>query len=285
MTDTNDEELFNKDTAGNQGGGSGPSGNDEVFDTTRADLEGSLEALVGDDKKFSSAELLAKGYADSQAFIEQLKAENKQMRDELRNSEKLDEILNRVGASGNDRGGEGADRGTPGKTGQEEATITQEEISKLVEGEVTRRESERTAKQNEDQARSLILKRTDNDMQKAKQMLVSAAEELGVSVKYLQEQARISPTAFERLVVGNQKTDTEEDSGNRGTPSASRGGGHSTDALSARDVANRGDGAKPWSYWKKARETMSRSEYYSPQVQNEIFRSRTVLGEDAFYNN
>ena len=280
-------EVSNNEQTGNDTGSGGPSDTDNALSgAATGDLPPEIQEWVGEGKKFSTIQDFVRGYNKSQEFIEQLQTENKSMRDEIRNSEKLDEILSRVGASGSESTpkGEGPSGETPPSgAGSNEANdsgkSTEQLIHEAVQSEVTRREAESTAKQNEEQASNQVLELAGGDRNNAKSMIKKAATDLGVSVDYLREQARVSPSAFYRMVSNSQP-----DNGGGGTPGTASGSSQNTQAFEKGSGFRSPDSElQPWSYWQKKRREMTKAEFYSPRVQNAMMRSRAELG-DKFYD-
>lgn len=248
-----------------------------------------LDKWVGEGKKYATVEQAVEALSHSQDFIEQLKQENAGLRRELSSQEKLDELLSRIGTSetpshkGGGNGMEGAALETPdgaGQDGGKKQSFTQEELSELVRSEVTRMEEKRTAEQNELEASNKIVELADGDGAKATQFVKQAAEELGVSVRYLRQQAQISPSAFVRLVSA---TATKGNDAGKEAPNVVSGRGQNTEALPNQGARPSGSDVQPYSHWKKLRKEISAREYYSPKVQNAMMRSRQQLGE-AFYD-
>jgi len=283
LVESNDpnSEAENQQTGADTGSG-GPSGTDNALSGAAGDLPPKIAEWVGEGKKFATVEDFVKGYHKAQEFIEQLQSENKSMRDEIQKTEKLDEILSRVGASGeNAQKGEGPSGETPPSgAGTSEANTSnksnEQMIHEAVQKEITRREREQTAVQNETQASDRVVELAGGDRDQAKQMIKKAAGDLGVSVDYLREQARVSPSAFYRMVSASQ------DNTRTGTqPGTASGSSQNTQAFESKTGGFRsGDSeVQPWSYWKKKRREMSKAEFYSPRVQNQIMRSRAELGE------
>lgn len=282
MADNND--LFNEEEQmGGQQEGSNPSGAEALAGT--GDQAGDIVSKwVGEGKKFSSVDELVKSYDNSQQFIDQLKQENADMRRELTNAEKLDHILDRIEASGSQERspqGEGAPKETPSDgAGSNDANNIEEQISKAVQNEVTRREKQRTAEQNQNRASDELLELAGNDRNEAKRILKKTADDLGVSVGYLQEQAQVSPSAFKRMVSAS-KEDASGNSGGLGD-SGRTSASQNTEAFEANSFRSGTGDVQPWSYWQKKKREMSKAEFYSPTVQNRIFKSRQELGDRFF---
>lgn len=58
-----------------------------------------LTALVGEGQKYKTPEELAKAYANADTFIEQLKEENRKLREQAQAAKTIDEVLERISAT------------------------------------------------------------------------------------------------------------------------------------------------------------------------------------------
>lgn len=92
--------------------------------------EGSLlQALVGETQKYKTVDELAKAYANADSFIEQLKEENRKLREQTMQAKTIDEVLERLSAK------EAPQDDTPAVSG-----IKPEDVQKLVEQTLLGRE-------------------------------------------------------------------------------------------------------------------------------------------------
>jgi len=235
-----------------------------------------LEQWVGEGKKFKTMDDFVKGYEHSQTFVDQLKAENADMRSELEKASSVEDLVTRIEASRQKDNGD--HRNTTGQdTALDEASV-QKLIADQVTSEVTRRERERSASQNEQHANDKLVEAMGGSLDKAKEAVKSAANDLGVSVDYLRQQAQTSPTAFLRLVQSGSNSTSGISPSQAGASRTSV----NTESLQAGNVRGRGD-IQPKSHWDKLRREMNKYEFYSPRVQNAMMRSRAELG-DEFYD-
>jgi hypothetical protein len=286
MADDPNSSVFDQtgsDNNNNETGGN--TGSDRPLDSQpqgggTGDIPAEVADWVGEGKKFANMAELAKAYKHSQDFIEQLKTENNDMRRELSTAEKVDQLLSRIGGSSGEgaASGEGTSGETPPSDAGESEPSNEEKIRQAVEQEVTKLERERSAQQNEQDANDRVVKLADGNVQEAKNMLTRTAEDLGVSVSYLREQARTSPVALERLVKASQSGSSSSTSS-----SSAAQGSQNSEALASQNTRSSSGDVQPWSHWKKLRKEISKAEYYSPEVQNRIMRSRQELGE-KFYD-
>ena len=162
-------------------------------------IENPLEALVGEGKKYSTVEELAKGALHAQQHIKTLEEE----RAEARTIEQLVQELDRrreqetppttpVAEPKPD-----ADTPAPGKS-------QEEELESVVARLLAERESAQTATQNFEQSVT-TLDKVYGTRDATNQAVAKRAAELGLSVAELRSQAERSPKAFLTLMgVGGQ---------------------------------------------------------------------------------
>lgn len=82
-----DATIFNQETEDNI------VSEPQAEETTKAKL---FEALVGEKQKYKSQEDLAKAYANADQFIETLKEENRQLREQVAQAKTIDEVIERM---------------------------------------------------------------------------------------------------------------------------------------------------------------------------------------------
>jgi len=155
--------------------------------------ESILSNLVGDDKKFKSAEDLAKGKLESDRFIEQLKEENADLRGNLDRRLAAEDILKEIKkATGNEQ-----DKETPSDDSGQPApkSYELEDIVSLVDQRVTAKQEQERADRNRETANAKLVAKL-GDPSKAAAFLKQKSEELGVSGQWLVEVAEKSPEAF-----------------------------------------------------------------------------------------
>lgn len=116
---------------GSQGGTDGATKPDEKKDNL-------LDALVGEGKKYKTVEELAKAYVNADTFIDELKNENRGLREKVTKDATLAEALQRLQQQENE-----------GRTTTTAApAITEETLLKLVDQAVTGRETVKTKEAN-----------------------------------------------------------------------------------------------------------------------------------------
>lgn len=164
---------------------------DTIFGSENADKQqaaapaktedtGLLPALVGEKQKYKSVEELAKAYVNADSFIEQLKEENRKLREKETAARTIDDVLERM----NKKDEKPAD--TPVNA------LSKEDIAALVEQTLTGRETARTREHNLLQADKLMKEKFG---EKAAEVFKSKAASPEL-VKVYMELASVSPQEF-----------------------------------------------------------------------------------------
>lgn len=192
-----------------------------------------LTQLVGPGKKFATIEDLAKGKLESDAFIEQVKGENKELRDLVTETgTKHDKLVSEVEFLKTLNGNKGTPPNPNAKAPdtKQEQGLSAEDVSKLIDD----RDRKSREDANEAQVDSVLTKQFGAERTKA---VADKAAELGMTAEQLKGLARTNPTAFYRLVNINPS----------GSPTGSmpglKGGSHSPAGPSGDTVVR---GAKWW---------------------------------------
>lgn len=225
--------------------------------------------LVGEGKPFKTDDDLAVGKYTADQFIEQLKAENAEMRGKLASVEtstKTNELLQTIMAKlGNSEGG--GDGNQPGKT-----TLSREEIVTMVRDTVSEQGKAQERKANRFKANSEVLKQFGGDASKAKAHVQSRAEALGLNYDALGSMAETSPQAFLALMgIGESR------SSKGALDSLPAGGVRPGTEIPGGDVVVRN-----FAYYKKLRKEIGEAKYYQPKIQQQLIKDRKALGEEFF---
>jgi len=253
-------------------------GNDNTPTPPEMDDKNYLEELVGEGKKFSSAEELAKGKAQSDAFIEQLKREQSELREALAESKSIEEHLNdlRTAVVTHNKKEENISAMTVDPNAAApvvaettaQATPSPDDIRSMVEQEVSRRTSQAQVEQNLDSVISEA-KRVHGD--NYKQELSQKAMELGSTPDEMFEIAQKNPALFKSVMgLTGDKAPATQNAPNRVFESVN------TDALRAQ---NKATGKKGYSDFQDLRKT-NPQKYFSAEVQNEMFRLAQEIGPE-----
>lgn len=186
-------------------------------------IENYFEHLVGEGKKFKSPEELARGKYEADTYIQTIERKLDEMKKELDKRQTADEIADRIKSELAGRGvsnqgshqnsdEENNSNSNDQKTNLE--SLSREELLKLFDERLADRENKSKAQRNREEVSKVLGEKVGAT---ANQWLQNKANELGVSVDYLKQQAEVSPKAFYNLVGLNQ-----QQTGNKGwTPPAS----------------------------------------------------------------
>jgi hypothetical protein len=160
-----------------------------------------VSALVGEGKKYKTFDDLAKGYINADGFIEQLKAENRDLKEKVTAAKTVDDVLQRLNQQQTTQESDPSPAPTKG--------VDVSELSKLVEATVTGLETQK-------QRRSNMLK-ADAKMkevfgEKAGEKFAEFASTPELQKVYT-ELASVDPDKFISLFVGDVPKNTGVGSG------------------------------------------------------------------------
>lgn len=227
----------------------------DVDQTEEAKEASALEALVGEGKKFSDYEGLAKGKLAGDQHIEKLEAENAELRANLEKRLTAEEILSEIKNSQKVE----AEHGNHSVV-EETTTSSQDlgvnDIVNLVDQRMTEKSQREIAEANRVKANKELVQRL-GDVDTAKKYLEAKAVELGVSADWLVDTAEKSPDAFIKILdVPSAPASRELPEGSVNTDSG----------LLSNDQGN-----LKAHYQKMRRENPDL--YYSSRIQNEIMKA------------
>lgn len=229
----------------------------DAFNTTPS-VTVSAADLVGEGKKFKTVDDLAKGKAEADAFIEQLKKEQADLRKEL--SVKVDteatltELRNEMKALKESKSV------IPSKENTTSA-LSENDLKALVSKTITESEANRSQTQNIVTANNQLVKHYGTT-EKAQEALRNKAQELGLSIDELKGIAARSPTALLKMVLPEGVKQPEGGS--------FQSGSLNSDALPHQQSGEPKEGTKE--YFDMLR-TKDKKRYWSAEVQNQIFKA------------
>lgn len=222
--------------------------------------------LVGEGKKFKDLGELAKGKIEADRFIEDLKTENKALREIMSKGEtpssadsleqKINLLLSKVSGSGS------APRQPDNQPGSAkgESVVNKDEVLKLLD----ERERIKVAETNVSKYNSEVTKAFGD---KANEVVTKRLRDLSMDKEVFDAMVASSPQAALTL-LGLSETKASAGSGDRT-------GSVNTEAL----FANQNHGVKNWAYFQRLRKEMG-ADYYKPHIQSEVLKSRKELGDD-----
>ena len=218
---------------------------------------GSVEELVGEGKKFATVEDLAKGKAEADIFIEQLKKEQAELRSDLDQRLSAQDLLEEI------RKEREAQLSASNSPAQENTTpsLGTDDIANLVKNTVKQLGVQETAEQN---ILAVDIKMKELFGDKAQEVMIQKAKENEVSVDFLKDAAAKSPKAFFNVLgLANQKP---------ATPSMTQG----TVDMSGTEL--RSNAGNSWQDYEIMRRENPKL-YWKPETQIRLLKSKQEQGE------
>lgn len=226
-----------------------------------------LEELVGENRKFKSVEDLAKGKAQSDLFIDQLRQELEQTKQELQTRARLEELITKVTPQAPLDSGPILHNQTevnpPVMSG-----LTPEQLEELLEKKLNEHNLKTTKQTNFNYVKEELTKKYGPQ---TPQVLEKAAGDLGVSKEWMNQMAAENPKAFMRLVGDAQAT----------RPQAS------PDLFTSRPTVNSGatftpeSGVRDQAWYQNLKRTDPKK-YDSPEIQAQEYKDAVKLGPAFF---
>lgn len=244
-----------------------------------------LEDLVGEGKKFKDAQALARGKAESDAYILKLQEELQGLRTDLSErltAEQVAENLRKQLASSNTipeqpasqqaqySAQDGVDQ-NEGDNRNAPQSLTREEIDKLVNQRLQESQSQQTQREN---LRSVKQALIDTLGPGYEAELRQSIDSLGLSQTEADTLARTQPKAFLKMVVGDRAPTKPSPASNQISRSAQ---GTNSDSF----TSSQSSGLKNYCYYERMRKE-DPAKYWTPQVQNEMFAQAKELGPEVF---
>lgn len=196
-----------------------------------------LEELVGEGKKFKSVDELARGKAESDAYIQTLTSKLDELRDELTKRKTVEEVADllrsrqdKVPSNHAHDDGDGEDEPVVPNS------FKQEDIEALLEKKLQEKEAMSRAERNLNEVNEKLRNKFGDG---ASKVLMEKADQLGVSMEYLEAQAKANPKVFYRLIDLDRTTSSFTPH----TPPSSSVNTVMSDGL--------GEGARTASYYEK----------------------------------
>lgn len=243
---------------------------DDVFATDNGGSKVSaLDALVGEGKKFSSVEELAKGKAESDEHIKTIETENAELKAKLeaeplapegKDKTTMADLLAAVKDAQTKDSSEG------------DRPMSQEELQEAVKSIYQDEKSADTKAANRARGNALVLGKVDGNVDAAKLLVAERAKTLGMTVEALAGLSENSPDAFAALI--------DKDSATAQAASPSVLPAHRTDALDAGGPVMEIEGFKTRAWFTAQRKEMGHVKYLNnPAIQAELTKSTGGLGE------
>lgn len=209
-------------------------------------------------------EVLAKGKLESDKYIAELERQLKEMQEDLKKEDYAEKILQEIRNKATDTSNVSQSlpnnntAGTKDET-TPQASLSEEDLKSLVEKTLTEREKQSTVSQNLKLVEEELTKQYGTE---TSAILKSKSEELGISMKRMEELASESPSAFFALLGEKKKVF------NPMVNSSVRTEGVNLQASSDRN----------WQYYQNLRRE-NRNLYYTPKVQRQLMEDKARLGD------
>jgi len=246
--------------------------NDSVFGEgqtgptdNRPQEESLVDQLVGEGKKFATIEDLAKGKLAADSHIDNLESQHKELTAELEKRLTAEEQVEKMLKDRQNQ--EGQEK--PKEEGETAPSISEDKIAELVRETVAQDKTEAQAQANEDAVNTRLQEAYG---EKAKERLEAKAKELSVSVNFLKDVARKSPSAF-YSTIGLE-------------PQKSSAPRHTTGTIDTSQLENQpvgGSGPTPGTYkWYNEMRKSDPKGYWTATVQKQLFADRKEKGQDFY---
>lgn len=173
----------------------------------------SVDQLVGEDKPYKTVDDLAKAKRHADNFIETLKAElheirneNSSLRDDAKTRERVEQMLDQLTSRNNSQEDDGDLYNQTEETPRSSQPDTQA-INALIESKITQIERDRTSNQNRMKAVNKLKEEYGSGYV---DRLKARSSELGLTPEELNDLAGKSPTAFLDLVIPRASPDKND---------------------------------------------------------------------------
>jgi hypothetical protein len=210
----------------------------ETPTTPEATTDGQLfPALVGDGQKYKTPEELAKAYSNADQFIEQLKDENRKLREQAASAKTIDEVLERMSTQ----------REVPEYDNSPAQEFNPDIVQQLVEKTLVGREQSQRKTNNLLQADKLMKDRFGDKALEVFQQKASTPEK----AKILMELAAADPVEFASMFAGTPSVTNNMDTGSMNTTSVSSTVGNRASIEGTKEWAAKVRAENPSQYWSQ----------------------------------
>lgn len=217
-------------------------------------------------EQWRDPQVVAKGKLEADAYVKQLESQLAEIREEMGkqdySKELLEALKNKAPESTNGQSPQSNNDNGGTIQSQTNSALSDEQIKRLVETALTEREKTNTSTQN---ITLVEQKMSEAFGTEAQAKVQEKAKELGLSLQRMQEIAAESPTAFLSLIGDKAK---ELQPIVKGT-------------IRTEGVNMQASSERNFGFYQELRRK-NRKQYFSPEVQRQMFQDRTRLGE-KFY--
>lgn len=164
--------------------------------------QGALAMLVGEGRKYKTVEDLAKAYINADQHIGTLESDNASLKEQVAKGKTVDEVLERLEQ----------DRQRSGDDKSHAQSISVADIAKIVEAQITGRETAKAKNENIAKAQALLVQKFGD---KAKEVFLAAAD-TKEKLRAMNELAAVSPDLFAQLFSTSPDVRNATDGSNKG---------------------------------------------------------------------
>jgi len=225
-----------------------------------------LEQLVGENKKFKDAEALARGKAESDAYIptleaklDELVADNKRFRDEINAGRTMQEMLDQLTSQQQEQNNQEQNK-PPQMDAPKQPAFDAKQLENLVSSKIMEHESTKKQNDNLNMVLSRLQEHYGNEYQN---VLTQQTDELGLTQDLVNNLARQHPKALMKTLGIDAPKSTQSF---QAPPRSSTG------------FTPRGSEKRTWTYYQELKKK-DPDAYWSPKNTAQMFADAQSLGD------
>lgn len=223
--------------------------------------------LVGEGKKFQTAEELARGKLEADKFIEQLKEELKMTRTQMAELEekasKRETVSDLVAAVRNANKHEGES--------ESNQSISEDKLQEMVTSILDGRHEKQTRLANYQQANQAVLDKFNGDVEAARAYTAERARQLGITTDKLKALGEESPSAFKQLMEVHHRTGSQSVTGIDGAKKDGPNHSYRQDVI---------DGHHTKAHYDKLKADLGPAKYWNDtKIQGQYVKDAIALGD------
>lgn len=227
-----------------------------------------LAELVGEGKKFKTVADLAKGKIESDAFIARLLEEQKELRDDLKGRKNLEELAAEFGKLQTPSLEPNVPPSSNNEPSVDEQGTATEDLEQRIENTLTKREAAKKATDNRILVKQQLQKTFGNNFPDKLRLRVAELQ-LGLSDEDLNNLAGKSPIAFLKTLGISE------------TSSVSAPSPRIESSVNSAGFMPSNNPERTRAYYDRVKE-QDRVKYFSPAVQQQMYKDALALGERFF---
>lgn len=228
--------------------------------------ENFLEHLVGDGKKFSDNESLARGKFESDRHVTNLERQIAELREDIDKGTQITDLMEMVRKQ-NESTDKTETTSTESHSETSSGQMTEDELKDLISTHVSERDKQAAEARNLAEADKAL---KDKYGETSARVVKERADDLGMSVEEMQQFASKNPKGFFRLM---NMDSTRKESG------SFVGGGQRSESVPPKNANPRN-----FAHYQDLRRK-NKGLYFNPKTQQAMMDDLTSMGKEAFYSN